>query len=106
MSCMATSGGCERHRTDPFVNHLNGTEGSRYRHEACLDRLHWDSPQPEALYVDPGRCGMVAAMPLLPRRHIRQEVPDGSPRGEPGWSPRHASEAEVASARRSVGETR
>lgn len=54
MSCMPTSGGCERHRTDPFVNHLNETEGSRYSHEACLDRLHRDSPQPEALYVDPG----------------------------------------------------
>lgn len=56
MTCMPDSGGCERHRTDPFVSHLNEFEGSQYEHVACLDRVFRDSPQPEALYVD-GRTG-------------------------------------------------
>jgi hypothetical protein len=49
---MPESGGCERHRTDPFVNHLNAVSGSQFSHSACLDRLLRDSPQPEALYSD------------------------------------------------------
>lgn len=52
MGCLPESGGCERHRTDPFVAHLNAIEGSRFIHQACLDRLHRNSPQPEALYSD------------------------------------------------------
>lgn len=52
MGCMPEPGGCERHRTDPFVNHLNAVSGSRFLHRACLDRLHRESPQPEALYSD------------------------------------------------------
>jgi len=52
MGCLPESGGCERHRTDPFVNHLNERESSRFFHNACLDRVFRNSPQPEALYVD------------------------------------------------------
>lgn len=52
MGCLPESGGCERHRTDPFVVHLNEVEGSLFIHRACLDRLYRDSPQPEALYSD------------------------------------------------------
>lgn len=50
--CLPESGGCERHRTDPFVNHLNSLERVQFAHEACLDVLHRGSPQPEALYRD------------------------------------------------------
>lgn len=52
MGCMPESGGCERHRTDPFVHHLNAARGTTYSHEACLDHLHRNTPQPEALYSD------------------------------------------------------
>jgi len=54
MGCMPESGGCERHRTDPFVNHLNEVIGSQFSHSACLDRMHRNLPQPEALYSDLG----------------------------------------------------
>lgn len=52
MTCMPESGGCERQRTEPFVDYINEAEGSKFEHQACLDRLHRDSPQPEALYAD------------------------------------------------------
>jgi hypothetical protein len=52
MGCLPASGGCERRRTDPFVEHLNWLEKTNYQHEACLDVLFRNSPQPEALYVD------------------------------------------------------
>jgi hypothetical protein len=52
MGCLPASGGCERLRTDPFVEHLNRLENTNYRHEACLDILFRNTPQPEALYVD------------------------------------------------------
>lgn len=54
MGCLPESGGCERQRTDPFVNHLNWLEGTNYVHSVCLDVLHRNSPQPEALYTDEG----------------------------------------------------
>ena len=38
--------------TDPFVHHLNVTEGLAYAHCACLDRSDSTTPQPEALYID------------------------------------------------------
>ena len=52
MGCLPESGGCERQRTDPFVNHLNWLEGTNYVHKACLDVIDRNRPQPEALYVD------------------------------------------------------
>lgn len=52
MGCLPESGGCERQRTDPFVNHLNYFAGTNYRHSVCLDIAFRNSPQPEALYVD------------------------------------------------------
>lgn len=52
MSCLPASGGCERHRTDPFVEHLNAIEGTQFRHVMCLDIVHRNSRQPEALYRD------------------------------------------------------
>ena len=52
MGCLPESGGCERSRTDPFVDHLNEVERTNYRHVACLDVLDRNSPQPETLYVD------------------------------------------------------
>ncbi len=52
MGCLPESGGCERQRTDPFVDHLNRLEGRAYRHELCLDKVHRNSPQPEALCVE------------------------------------------------------
>ena len=52
MGCLPESGGCERQRTDPFVNHLNWLEGTNYVHKACLDVIDRNTPQPEALYVD------------------------------------------------------
>jgi hypothetical protein len=52
MGCLPESGGCERQRTDPFVNHLNWVEGTNYVHKACLDVIDRNTPQPEALYVD------------------------------------------------------
>jgi len=57
MSCLPESGGCERPQTEPFVAHLNRLEGSGFAHEACLDRLHRESPQPETLYFDPNTGG-------------------------------------------------
>jgi hypothetical protein len=52
MGCLPESGGCERRQTDPFVDHLNEIEKTNYDHVACLDRIHRNSPQPEALYID------------------------------------------------------
>jgi hypothetical protein len=52
MGCLPESGGCERHRTDPFVAYLNKLEGAEFIHQACLDVLYRSSPQPEALYSD------------------------------------------------------
>ncbi len=52
MGCLPESGGCERRRTDPFVDHLNWLEGTNYAHSVCLDIVYRNSPQPEALYVD------------------------------------------------------
>lgn len=52
MGCLPKSGGCERQRTDPFVDHLNWLEGTNYRHDVCLDVVYRNSPQPEALYID------------------------------------------------------
>ena len=57
MGCMPESGGCERHRADPFVNYLNEITGSQFSHRACLDRMHRNSPHPEALYSDLGSGG-------------------------------------------------
>lgn len=54
MGCLPESGGCERQRTDPFVDHLNWLEGTNYVHIMCLDVVYRNSPQPEALYVDQG----------------------------------------------------
>lgn len=54
MGCLPESGGCERQRTDPFVDHLNWSEGTNYVHSECLDVLYRNSPQPEALYIDKG----------------------------------------------------
>lgn len=52
MGCLPKSGGCERQRTDPFVDHLNWLEGTDYVHNECLDVIYRNSPQPEALYTD------------------------------------------------------
>ncbi|MBI3776077.1 MAG: hypothetical protein HY273_11085 [Gammaproteobacteria bacterium] len=52
MGCLPESGNCERHRTDAFVSHLNLVEGRAFTHDACLDVLIRDSPQPEARYVE------------------------------------------------------
>lgn len=52
MGCLPESGLCERNRTDPFVDHLNCLEGTKYEHSVCLDVMFRNSPQPEALYVD------------------------------------------------------
>src|SRR4051794_40543211 len=52
MGCLPKSGGCERQRTDPFVDHLNWLEGTDYVHTECLDVIYRNSPQPEALYTD------------------------------------------------------
>src|SRR5258706_4888652 len=52
MGCLPESGGCERQRTDPFVDHLNRVEGRVYRHDRCLDRIDRTRPQPEALYIE------------------------------------------------------
>ena len=54
MGCLPESGGCERRRTDPFVDHLNWMEGTNYVHSICLDVVYRNSPQPEALYIDHG----------------------------------------------------
>jgi hypothetical protein len=54
MGCLPESGGCERQRTDPFVDHLNRSEGTNYVHSVCLDVVYRNSPQPEALYNDDG----------------------------------------------------
>src|SRR4030095_9091487 len=53
MGCLPTSGGCEREHTDRFVDHLNGTESRGFRHALCLDRACRNTPQPEALYIEP-----------------------------------------------------
>jgi hypothetical protein len=52
MGCLPNSGGCERQRTDPFVDYLNWLEGTNYHHDVCLDVIYRNSPQPEALYTD------------------------------------------------------
>ena len=52
MSCLPSSGGCERWATDPFVARLNDTEGSAYAFSDLLDIRHRQTPQPEALYID------------------------------------------------------
>lgn len=52
MTCIPESGGCEKRRTEPFVAYLNKCSGTRFDHQACLDRMDRNSPQPEALYVD------------------------------------------------------
>jgi hypothetical protein len=52
MECFPSSKECERQYTEPFVNFLNSTEGTSFRHTACLDRNNRTSPQPEALYTD------------------------------------------------------
>lgn len=52
MSCLPHSGGCERQRVEPFVQHINAVEGYNFIHIACLDRIYLNSPQPEALYKD------------------------------------------------------
>lgn len=52
MGCLPESGGCERQRTDPFVNHLNKLESRRFVHDMCLDQVFRNTPQPEALYLD------------------------------------------------------
>jgi hypothetical protein len=54
MGCLPESGGCERHRTEPFAHHLNELEGKHFSHATCLDRVYRNSPQPEILYIDPG----------------------------------------------------
>ena len=54
MTCLPEPGGCERSRTDAFVAYLNQLEGSRFTLRASLDRLHRNSPRPEALYSDSG----------------------------------------------------
>jgi hypothetical protein len=53
MGCLPNSGRCERHRTEPFVQYLNDIENVSYRHEACLDIVIRNRPQPEVLYVEP-----------------------------------------------------
>lgn len=52
MSCLPENGGCERRCIEPFIALLNQLEGSRFEHMACLDRLHQNSRQPDALYSD------------------------------------------------------
>lgn len=53
MGCLPNSGRCERQRTEPFVQYLNDIESASYRHEACLDLVIRNRPQPEVLYVAP-----------------------------------------------------
>ena len=53
MGCLPNSGRCERQRTEPFVQHLNAIENTSYRHEACLDLVIRNRPQPEVLYIEP-----------------------------------------------------
>jgi hypothetical protein len=55
MTCLPQSGGCERPFTDAFAAHLNDAEGAHYVHQACLDILDRQHPQPEALYLDSKR---------------------------------------------------
>lgn len=52
MSCLPQSGQCERGKTDPFAENLNGREKRAYTHIQCLDVAIRDRPQPEALYED------------------------------------------------------
>lgn len=52
MACLPESGRCERERTDAFVNHLNRVELHKFEHAFCLDQIHRNTPQPEALYVE------------------------------------------------------
>lgn len=52
MSCLPETGGCERFKTDPFVNYLNAEEETSYQYEQCLDRSDRNNSQPETLYRD------------------------------------------------------
>ena len=53
MACLPESGRCEREQTDAFVHHLNRIEFRSFQHELCLDQIYRNTPQPEALYVEP-----------------------------------------------------
>ena len=50
MSCLPSSGGCERQYTDIFVAHLNDLRGTEYVYRECLDATDRQNPQPETLY--------------------------------------------------------
>ena len=50
MGCLPESGGCERQRTDPFVNHLNWLEGTNYVDKVCLDVIDRNTHQPDGMF--------------------------------------------------------
>lgn len=52
MACLPESGGCERPRVEPFIQHINNSEGASYSFLDCLDIKIRNRPQPELLYVD------------------------------------------------------
>ncbi len=52
MGCKPESGGCERWKIEPFIQHINENERRNYQHKMCLDVIYRDRPQPEALYRD------------------------------------------------------
>jgi len=52
MGCIPESGGCERHKTDPFVNYYNQLFNTNFEHDSCLDVFIKDRPQPEVLCID------------------------------------------------------
>lgn len=59
MSCLPTSGGCEKECTDPFVDHLNELTGTEYIYRNCLDATDRTKAQPETLYEDSARGELV-----------------------------------------------
>lgn len=52
MGCLPDSGGCERPFIEPFIEHLNETEGCAFTHSKCLDVQDRTRTQPEAMYID------------------------------------------------------
>ena len=52
MTCLPSSGGCERIFIDPFVSYLNTVEGMAYKYVSCPDQEVRNQPQPDGLYAD------------------------------------------------------
>lgn len=52
MTCLPSSGGCERRLIDPFVDYLNSIEGVAYKYVNCPDQENRSQAQPDGLYAD------------------------------------------------------